>query len=333
MTILKGTPEDILQQAADMIISGGTLAIPTETVYGLAADITLPAAIRTIFELKNRPLNHPLIVHIAKKEDIRVYANNIPDYVDALIEHFWPGPLTLILERSAKTGTWVTGGQDTVAIRMPSHPLTLTLINKVGHPLAAPSANKFGRISPTCAEHVIDDFNGQLTVLDGGACQLGIESTIVNAIQSHSLSVLRPGHISIENLQQALKHYPHVTIAEDSSSIRAPGKMLKHYAPQKPVLLFSAQHQLDQYQERYQQQVYLLHYSTNNFSSKFQHKLSTTPGEFAKEMYHQLRIADASAALAIAIECPPESPEWLYIYDRLKKSSATEKKGNSTHHE
>lgn len=325
MPILTGAPEEILQQAARIMTSGGTLAIPTETVYGLAADITIKEAIHKIFELKDRPLNHPLIIHIGKKNDLSVYAKNIPDYVDDLIEQFWPGPLTLVLEKSDKTGTWVTGGQETVAIRMPSHPLTLELIKKVGRPLAAPSANKFGRISPTCAEHVIQDFNDQVTVLDGGECNLGIESTIVNATQADSLSIIRPGHISIENLRHALKKHPNIIIGEDTSNIRAPGKILKHYAPQKPLLLFSNQEQLKQYQEHYKEKVYLIHYSKMNITSKFQYQLSNIPREFAKEMYHQLRIADTSSALAIAIEAPPQTPEWLYIYDRLKKSSAIDK--------
>lgn len=321
MPILTGTEEEIIEAAAHFLLNGDVVAIPTETVYGLAADITQESAIAKIYQLKKRPLNHPLIIHISNEKQLFLYTNNIPDYAIELIKHFWPGPLTLVLKKSDYVSHSITGHQDTVAIRMPSHLLTLGLIEKVGRGLAAPSANQFGRISPTQPQHVIEDLGNEIPILDGGECTVGIESTIINATNPNFFSLLRPGHITLNDLKATLKHYPNVEIKDELSNIKISGRLKKHYAPQKPIVFFSTLEELKSYQEKFRI-IYIIHYSQFSEQWDLCRKLANYPSQFAREIYSELRLADQTTAHVIAIERPPDDPAWHAINDRLKKSAA-----------
>ena len=320
MAILTGTREQIIEKAKSKLCAGELIAIPTETVYGLGGNISIDGAVKKIYEFKNRPTNHPLIIHIASIEDLYIYATKIPKYVEILAKKFWPGPLTFILPKSDKVSSLVTGGQDTVAIRMPKHDLTLELIKAVGHPLAAPSANKFMSISPTRPEHVIAEFNNAIDVIDGGICNVGIESTIIDATSENYYKVLRPGIITEEDLNEALDNKYKATPITKRSDIVAPGSHKKHYSPQKKLVKFNSKEELDSLFEKYSN-IYIIHYSNFKLANKeFSYKISKNPNEFAKDLYHALRLGDNSFSEIIAIEFPPEEYKWGAILDRLKRS-------------
>ena len=198
-----------IQQAADCISMGGVVSIPTETVYGLAADVSQPDAIKRIFSIKGRRINHPLIVHIASMEQIKWWARDIPESLKLLAKWFWPGPLTVILKKQHHVSDLITGGQDTVALRVPNHPKTLQLLNQLECGLAVPSANRFGRVSPTKVQHVIDDLGSSIDgILDGGDCEVGIESTILDlsvpGADNHHVRILRHGQIDQLVLEDCL---------------------------------------------------------------------------------------------------------------------------------
>jgi L-threonylcarbamoyladenylate synthase len=305
---------------ADYIRQGEVFAIPTETVYGLAADIRQDNAIKQIFSLKNRPNNHPLIIHISDISQLSDYAIDIPDYAYRLAKNFWPGPLTIVLRKSKLVSNIVTGGQDSVGIRMPNHELTLSLIKLVGSPLAAPSANQYGKISPTNAKHVITEFQGHVKVLDGGSCNIGLESTIIDATDAHTYSILRPGMISINAIYEVLDH-THITYLKKGTKAVS-GSHKYHYAPSKPTFLFECPSQLKKISDLHQNSVYIL--SINDY----QHlgfngcRMPFDANKYAKVLYQKLRMADESLFEAIAIEKPPKIIEWEGILDRLMKSSA-----------
>ncbi len=306
---------------ANYIREGEVVAIPTETVYGLAADIHQGNAIKQIFTLKNRPTNHPLIIHISDIAQLYEYAINVPDYVITLAKYFWPGPLTMVLPKSNLVSNLVTGNQSTVAIRMPNHPICLELIKSVGKPLAAPSANLFGKISPTQAKHVISEFQGKVKVLDGGTSIVGIESTIIDSTNQDFCSILRPGMISINDIQEVLISAGIRCLENGNKAVS--GTLKHHYAPSKPNFLFENLNELLEICDFYQNSVYVLSLK-NTF---VQLGLAGTqmplqPNQYAQNIYEQLRIADESLSKAIAIELPPISVEWRAIIDRLTKSSS-----------
>lgn len=298
--------------ALNSLQKGEVIAIPTETVYGLAAHLAFPEAIKTIFTLKGRPTHHPLILHLADETMLGDYAQAIPAYVNTLVDAFCPGPLTLILKRSGKVSPLVTGGQDTVGLRFPAHPVTRTLIQQLGAPLAAPSANRFGRISPTCASHVFSEFGEAVKILEGGACELGIESTIVDATHPEHCAILRHGHITHRDLQSVLE--PSVRVLHAPQQVRqVSGTLKKHYAPAKPTFLFSTADELLALHKRFSS-LEILSYSLKPTT------MASHPIAYAKMLYHSLRHADASLAQAIAIESPPLTPEWIAIHDRLTRA-------------
>lgn len=291
--------------ALNSLQKGEVIAIPTETVYGLAAHVAFPEAIQTIFTLKGRPTHHPLILHLADKAMLDEYAEAIPPYVYTLIEAFCPGPLTVILKRSKKVPLLATGGQDTVGLRFPAHPVARALIQQLGAPLAAPSANRFGRISPTCPSHVFSEFGEAVKILEGGSCELGIESTIVDATHSEHCAILRHGHITHGDLQSVLEPTTRVLHAPQQAR-QVSGTLKKHYAPTKPTFLFSTADELLALQ--------------NRFSSIEVLTMPSDPIAYAKRLYHALRLADASPSEAIAIGSPPHTPEWVAIHDRLSRA-------------
>ena len=223
-----------VEKAAEVLRGGGLVAVPTETVYGLGANAEDPAALARVFQAKGRPPSHPLIVHLGSAEQLGDWVQGVPAVARALAERFWPGPLTLVLRRSARVPLEATGGLETVAVRVPAHPVALALLAQFGGAIAAPSANRFGSVSPTTAEHVRAELGDAVDfVLDGGACQVGLESTIVD-VTGQAPSVLRPGGVTREQLEAVLGQ----PLAEDASGrVRVPGQHPSHYAPRARVVL------------------------------------------------------------------------------------------------
>lgn len=298
---------------------GKPVAIPTETVYGLAAMINKSAAIKAVFTMKNRPLNHPLIVHVAEDWDLNELVEEIPDYAQILIKHFWPGPLTLVFKgKMDNVNPLITGGQPTIAIRCPAHPIAQKLLQKLNMPIVAPSANPFGKVSPTTALHVKQSFQEQeLTILDGGRCSIGIESTIVDATNSKSYQILRHGLIDEKAIAAVIPtHY----MAQEND-IKVPGKLDSHYQPQKKLYYFEQYETLSRFCQRREGDVYVIaSQQPAGVDTNHYHHLADNPEKAAYDLYYQLRYADASNAICIAIELPPETSEWQGVRERILKA-------------
>lgn len=295
-------------------------AIPTETVYGLAGIALYEDAIRQIFSFKNRPLNHPLILHVANHFDLNQWVMDISDHAQTLIEQLWPGPLTLVFNcRPHAINTLVNGGQRTIAIRCPNHPVTIQLLTELNLPLVAPSANPFGKISPTTAAHVEQSFNDpNLLILDGGRCEIGIESTIVDVSNPAGYRVLRQGIISNTVLETLLPGKQ--LIDTPFSTIRVPGKLDTHYQPKKTLHCFSSVTLMQQFCSHHPDS-YVLSFKKNHlFSAHAGISLAFEPERLAYDLYYELRLADASSASCIVIELPPDLPEWAGVRERLSKA-------------
>jgi L-threonylcarbamoyladenylate synthase len=225
---------EALRRAVQVLRRGGLLGLPTETVYGLAADAENELAVRRIFAVKGRPSTHPLIVHLGSADAVKDWVSHLPEEAEALAEAFWPGPLTLVLPRSTRASDAVTGGQGTVAVRVPSHPVALAVLRAFGGGLAAPSANRFGRVSPTSAAHVLADLGGDVDlVLEGGASSVGVESTIVD-LSGQKPALLRPGGVALEALEKVLGRR---ISSLPEGNVRAPGMLPSHYAPRAGLVL------------------------------------------------------------------------------------------------
>lgn len=324
--------EAIIDQAAiaagaRALEAGQLVAFPTETVYGLGADAENPAAVAAIYAAKGRPQDHPVIVHLAPEADIAHWACEIPPQAHALAEAFWPGPLTMILKRAPNIPDAVSGGQDTVGLRCPSHPVAIALLRafKGGQGgVAAPSANKFGHVSPTLAEHVRDEFGADgsvAMVLDGGAAQVGIESTIVDLsrLASHGPVLLRPGHVSAEAIAAVIDQLPS---APDAAAPRASGTLESHYAPHTPVAMQDTA-SLAQTLARLHdagRKVALIHYSDLPPTHAGE-RLPATPEGFAHALYAALRAMDGKGADLILVEAPPQGGAWLGVNDRLRRAA------------
>ncbi|HEX2347881.1 MAG TPA: L-threonylcarbamoyladenylate synthase [Ktedonobacterales bacterium] len=238
-------PAESIARAAALLRAGRLVAFPTETVYGLGADATNATAVASIFAAKQRPLSDPLIVHIAQAADMAAVARDIPPVAWELAERFWPGPLTLVLPRAARIPSIVAAGGDTVGVRLPAHPIARALIRAVGAPLAAPSANRFMRTSPTTAAHVLADLDGRIAaVLDGGPCAVGVESSVLD-LSSAPARLLRPGGIALELLRELLPE-TQAPVSSDTGAagadavVRAPGQMARHYAPRTRLVVYDA---------------------------------------------------------------------------------------------
>lgn len=231
-----------IEQAIEILKSGGIAAIPTETVYGLAANALDEKAVAKIFEAKGRPADNPLIVHISDIQDMEIYARNIPKIAYTLADKFWNyyyKPLTVILQKKEIIPNIVSGGLDTVALRIPNHPIAFEIIDKCGFPIAAPSANKSGYPSPTTAAHVIDDYGGKIPVVDGGECVFGLESTVISFDDDETIRVLRPGFVTVENLEIFGKVIVDKNVTEKhcNEKVISPGMKYRHYAPNADVIL------------------------------------------------------------------------------------------------
>lgn len=315
-----------------MLESGLLVAFPTETVYGLGADAENPAATAAIFELKNRPTNHPLIVHLAPEADVAYWSSHIPDEAARLIDAFWPGPLTLILKRALHIPAAVAGGQDSVGLRCPSHPVAQALLREFKQGkggIAGPSANRFGHVSPTRAEHVLDEFGDDprlAAILEGGQSEVGIESTILDLSRIDSIGpvLLRPGKIQSMQIAEVIGRMPEVP---DAAAPRASGMLASHYAPATPVVivpgkdLMAVLYELEKKNVR----VALLHYSSlpsdRLLALVGQTGLFCSPDVYSHQLYASLRELDACQADVILVEGTPDGPAWKGINDRLRRAA------------
>jgi L-threonylcarbamoyladenylate synthase len=305
-----------IRKAAEILRAGGLVAFPTETVYGLGADASNPGAVARLYATKRRPADHPVIVHFGSGESGFAWAREIPPAARQLAERFWPGPLTLILKRSALAKDFITGGQDTVGLRVPSHPVARGLLKMFQGGIAAPSANRFGLVSPTTSAHVREDLGAEVDlVLEGGPSEVGIESTIVD-LSAGSAVLLRPGAISREDLEQLL----HVKEA-GLSSPRHSGGLERHYAPRTPACLVST-HDLDKEIEKLKQRVAVLAFSRPDERVDYWLRMPRNPEGYARRLYAALRELDTAGCETILVEAPPEAPEWAAVRDRLQKACA-----------
>jgi L-threonylcarbamoyladenylate synthase len=307
-------------EAVAALRRGEVVGMPTETVYGLAADAGNVDAVRRIFELKGRPADHPLIVHIAGAAQLRDYTRDLPAAAEALAQAFWPGPLTLILARAPNVPDVVTGGQDSVGLRCPAHPLALELLRAFGGGLAAPSANRFGRLSPTSAAHVRSEFGAAVpVVLDGGDCEVGIESTIVD-LSAGRPRILRPGRVSREQVAMVIGE---VDEGAGADSPRASGTLEAHYAPRTPMLLMAraAMEREAAQQRALGQRVALL--ALGALPAGFAGEALPAEAEgYAHGLYAALRTLDAGDAHLLLVQRPPDDRAWLAVNDRLRRAAA-----------
>lgn len=308
--------------------AGRPVAFPTETVYGLGADATDSEAVARVFELKGRPRDHPVIVHLASGDWLPAYAD-LSEPLPArraktLAGRFWPGPLTLVLPAGADVGTGVTGGQATVALRVPASEPALRLLAAFGRGLVAPSANRFGRVSPTTAAHVAAEFPGPLLVLDGGACEIGIESTIVD-LTAETPRVLRPGAITADELAAALGET--VALAGRSGtrpradSVRVPGSLERHYAPAAETRLVDTSEAISASAEPGVAVLAPGIAAPRGFAGRWL-SLPATPGAYGQGLYAALRELDAAGPSAILIVAVPDEPAWAAVADRLARAGS-----------
>lgn len=317
-----------VEEAARLLRTGGVVAFPTETVYGLGADAASQDAVRRIFAIKGRPADHPLIVHIGHAVQLDCWAREVPDQAWRLAERFWPGPLTLILPRRTHVPGVVTGGQDSVGLRVPDHPLALELLHALGpeHGLAAPSANRFGRVSPTRAQHVRDELGDAVDmVLDGGPCRVGLESTIVSFAGGKPM-LLRPGGIPAGALEEEIG----MKIAADDPqrpSVRASGGLPSHYAPATPLEVWSGEALWRRASELSMQGIRVAVLALADAPAAVDGvPLSCIPmphraADYGHALYDTLRRADAAGFGRLLAEAPPGEGAWHAVADRLCRAS------------
>lgn len=310
-----------IRNAADALAQGQLVAFPTETVYGLGADAKNAEAVRKVFEAKGRPANHPLIVHIAEFDQLAQWCRDIPEAAELLAKLFWPGPLTLVLKKAENVLPEVTGGQDSVAVRIPSHPVAIALLRKFGSGIVAPSANKFGRLSPTTAADVREEFaDDELAmILDGGPCEVGIESTIVD-LSRGAARILRPGMVLAESIFVALDNAPEMDL---SDTPRVPGSLASHYAPRTPVRLASSA-DISQVIDEFESQGFetaVLSFKPPAMLHKHWIMAKKFPSHYAHTLYRNLRKLDGASADMIIVEEPPDDSDWDGIWDRLKRAA------------
>ena len=305
--ILDGNSESEIDECVEMLRAGSVIGIPTETVYGLAAIATNSSAINLVFTTKERPTSHPLILHIADVSMLDDWATNISSEARALCKKFWPGPLTLILHKSDKVLTEVTGGRDTVAIRCPNHSVTTKLLKKLNDAVVAPSANKFGKVSPTTAKHVVNDLGSDISiVLDGGDCSIGLESTIIDCTTTPP-QLLRTGAITAEQILRECN----ITVVSASGESRAPGMLEKHYAPVCRVVLVSSSHEGLTEAQRY---------VADGFKVRLL-DLNEDLDKFARLLYSSLRTADKDGINVAIVVRAPMNGMGFAINERLEKAA------------
>lgn len=316
-------------EAVRLLRAGGVVAVPTETVYGLGADASNPAAVARVFELKGRPADHPLIVHIGEADVISEWARDIPEEAWALARAFWPGPLTIILKRGTAALDVVTGGQDTVGLRVPDHPLTLRLLAELGGGVAAPSANRFGRVSPTRVGHVEAEFGDQLDyILDGGPCSVGLESTIVD-LSGFDPRILRPGAVTASDIASVLGTIgSRETSAGETPSPRAPGTLASHYSPETAVRLMVPELIADAVVSAVCEghTVAVMARRPTAIGECREScrwvRMPQEPDEYGRALYATLRELDVSECDVILVETVPIDPRWDAARDRITRATA-----------
>lgn len=293
-----------VDEAADVLLAGGIVGMPTETVYGLAAIAMNENAVHRVFDTKGRPRHHPLIVHLSPESDIHRWGV-FNDDAKRLADEFWPGPLTLLVPRTSLVPDWVTGGRETVAIRVPSHPITQQFLRKVNDGVVAPSANRFGKVSPTTAQHVAADLGDDVDIiLDGGPCSVGVESTIVEC--TGTCQVLRPGEISETEVARVVGH----ELNDESGPSRAPGMLASHYAPEAKVVLVDSFASATKMQSELggDTTTRILHFDDNSV--------------YAERLYEELRNADSENIQVVIAVLASEQGIGKAVNDRLAKAAA-----------
>jgi len=308
-----------ITKAVELLNAGELVAIPTETVYGLGADASNPNAVEKIFAAKNRPASHPVIIHIFSEGQLSDWVETIPDYFSVFAKNFWPGPLTLIFKAKLSVPKIITGGQDTIGIRMPSHPIARELLKQFKKPIAAPSANRFGRISPTKASHVQEELGDKVKlILDGGDCPFGIESTIIDITQNCPV-VLRPGPLDLDTLRNMTKIYT-INFSDNLQKQlpRVSGSLLSHYAPVTPLELVKSETDFS----KLEQSIAVMSFQAKpkNFQSTWV-TMPYQPIYYAKILYSTLRELDKQHFSKIYVEMPEEEPTWIAIKDRLVRAA------------
>lgn len=336
--ILDGSLPASVAAAAYALRSGALLGLPTETVYGLAADASSDAAVAQIFAAKGRPSDHPLIVHVADASGIAHFASEVPAFAQALVDAFWPGPLTLILPRRPGVASAATGGQDSVGLRCPAHPVAQAVLRACAAPgddaalggppvlgVAAPSANRFGRVSPTTAQHVQSEFGEPLLVLDGGACTVGIESTIIDCTRGVPV-LLRPGAITRAQIASACGLQPLLKDELPAHTPRASGTLLAHYAPNAKVRLMQAKALQAGLDVLGADAAHLAVYARTPLRSAsprtLLRRMPDDAAATATQLFAVLRGFDDQGARLIWIETPPDTPDWDGVRDRLQRAAA-----------
>lgn len=300
---IQSSADGAIDQASEVLNQGGLVAVPTETVYGLAARSDIDNAVERIFTVKGRPSGHPLILHVAHADDVARYVDSIPHSAKILADHCWPGPLTLLLKKSNNVSHIVTGGRETVAIRVPANASTRQIIEKCGHAIAAPSANKFGRVSPTTAQHVEADLGSEIElIIDDGDCSIGVESTIID-LSSDIPQLLRPGGFPLEDLEAILGS----SIDPPAGESRASGMLASHYAPRGSVVLAESIDQANDLLQQTPRSRILDHYANLPM--------------YAASLYSQMRQADNDGIAVIIAVLPPQTGLGRAIGDRLNKAS------------
>jgi L-threonylcarbamoyladenylate synthase len=322
--VLRATQAEI-DSAVQALRDGELVAFPTETVYGLGANAASPVAVRKVFELKGRPPSHPVIVHIDDSKYLHRWVREVEPVAQKLADAFWPGPLTLVLPRAEGVHDVVTGGQDTIAIRIPSHPMALQLLTAFGGGIAAPSANRYGRLSPTRAEHVRDEFGEAVkVVLDGGESQVGLESTIVSCIAG-VVRLLRPGGVALSALRRVAGE---VQVGADRASPRVPGSAVAHYAPITPLTqvpggeLDALADSLSEGGQRIAVLAQRLPLKTYQYVTWI--NAGKRADSYARDLYANLRTLDKAGCVRILVQEVPPDERWDAVRDRLARAAATD---------
>ena len=313
-----------IEKAVETLREGGLVVFPTETVYGLGANASNPAAVRKIFEVKGRPPDHPVIVHLDHQRYLHRWVSSMPAAAERLAAMFWPGPLTLILPKGENVNDIVTGGQNSIGVRIPSHPMAQQLLTAFGGGIAAPSANRYGRLSPTRAEHVREELGEQIKViLDGGECQIGLESTII-AFQGQSVRLLRPGAITAPQIRQVIGE---LLVGADVESPRVPGGGSSHYAPTTPMTIVPSG-EIDARAAALSEGGRRVAVLAQRLPLKA-HKYVTwinagrRPEQFGHDLYNNLRTLDKAGCQQILVQDVPEGERWTAIRDRLVRAAAS----------
>jgi L-threonylcarbamoyladenylate synthase len=324
---------EAIARAARLLCQGKLVAFPTETVYGLGADADNVPAVRAIFAAKGRPADHPVIVHVADQRGAAAWAGELAPAARALAQRFWPGPLTLVVPRAARAHDALTGAQSSVGLRCPSHPWAQALLRALAREandpcraIAAPSANRFGHISPTRAEHVRADLGERPLgpvdlVLDGGSCPVGIESTIVD-LSGAAPRLLRPGSVTRNQIEQALGCEVATAASDDASAPRAPGRLARHYAPRRPLELIEAARLAERVRQLGAAQVAVLAPAPQLPAVTRWWTAAPDAASYARELYDVLHQMDASGAQRLLVQRPPAQPQWAAICDRLERAGA-----------